>query len=298
VRRRPGSGNGFVTCAGGHRHWGRLGAAGLLLDDGRGSSLLQHRAPWTHEGGTWSIPGGARDDGEDAVTAALRESEEEAGLAAADVRPVGWSVADHDGWTYTTVVATVTGPRPSVGARNTESSEIRWWTDAEVTALPLHAGFAAAWAALGTGRPRPLAVVVDVANVMGSRPDGWWRDRAGAATRWWADLTASVRRGWAVSDLPAGLDRGALDALTPRLVLVFEGQARSAGAPATSDWADRLVHPVPAQGSGDDAVVAEAARLAGAPDQLLVVTSDRVLRDRVHQVAPSAVLAGPGSLPL
>jgi len=35
---------------------------------------------------------------------------------------------------------------------------------------------------------QPVTIVVDVANVMGSRPDGWWRDRAGAAVRLHADI--------------------------------------------------------------------------------------------------------------
>nr|MDT0666641.1 hypothetical protein [Micromonospora sp. DSM 115978] len=37
--------------------------------------------------------------------------------------------------------------------------------------------------------------MVDAANVIGSRPDGWWRDRAGAAvrlTRQIAELLATV----------------------------------------------------------------------------------------------------------
>ncbi|MHA3703318.1 NUDIX domain-containing protein [Jatrophihabitans sp. YIM 134969] len=296
MRRRPGTGNGFVVCADGHTHWGRLGAAGLLLDDGAGHTLLQHRAPWTHEGGTWSVTGGARDDGEDAVTAALRESAEEAGLAASDVRPVGWSVVDHDGWTYTTVVATTVGARPEPRARNDESTEIRWWPDDKIDDLALHAGFAASWGVLRV-RPRPLTVLVDVANVMGSRPDGWWRDRAGAATRWRADLTAGVTRGWPAADLPAGLDAGPLDALTPRLRLVLEGAARGAAAPTATGWADALVTVVDAPGSGDDTVAAEAERLAATDDQLLVVTADRELRERIRAVAPDAVLAGPRSLP-
>lgn len=296
--RRPGTGNGFVVCAGGHTHWGVLGAAGLLLDDGRGHTLLQHRAPWTHEGGTWSVTGGARDRGEDVVTAALRESAEESGLAAGDVVPIGWSVADHDGWSYTTVVATAAPgrPRPEPHATNAESSEVRWWADDEIDDLPLHAGFAEAWARLRV-RPAPLTVVVDVANVMGSRPDGWWRDRAGAAARWWADLTATVARGWPAVDLPDGVDAGPLDALTPRLRWVLEGAARAATPPAaTPTWADALVTPVRASGSGDDAVVEQVRSLADTTGQVLVVTADRGLRDRVREAMPAAVVAGPGAL--
>src|SRR5690242_20622060 len=59
------SGDGWTRCAAGHRHWGRFGAAGLLLvDDDR--VILQHRAAWTHEGDSWGLPGGARNSDEDA----------------------------------------------------------------------------------------------------------------------------------------------------------------------------------------------------------------------------------------
>src|ERR671917_601972 len=59
--------DGWTTCALGHRHWGRAGAAGLLLHrDGEDGPevLLQHRAWWSHHGGTWGTPGGALHIGE------------------------------------------------------------------------------------------------------------------------------------------------------------------------------------------------------------------------------------------
>lgn len=289
-----GSGDAFVTCRDGHRHWGRHGAAGLLLG-ASGRTLLQHRAPWTHEGGTWSVPGGARDDHEDVVTAALREAAEEAGLAPADVAPVGWSVADHGAWSYTTVVADLAAgrPAPAVHARNAESTQVRWWADGEVDGLALHAGLAASWPALRR-RPAPLVVVVDLANVMGSRPDGWWRDRAGAAGRWWGELVGWVGRG--VRDLPAGVEAGALTALTPRVRVVLEGAARAARTPApdggAGGWAARLVTAVRAAGSGDDAVLATAADVP-AGHQVAVVTADRGLRDRVAAHVPAATVVGP-----
>src|SRR5690348_6784882 len=52
--------DGWTTCALGHRHWGRAGAAGLLLhrDGSAGTEvLLQLRAVWSHHGGTWGTPG-------------------------------------------------------------------------------------------------------------------------------------------------------------------------------------------------------------------------------------------------
>ena len=138
-----GDGNGWLYCSQGHRHWGRFGAAGVLITDGS-RVMLQHRAVWTHEGGTWAVPGGARDSHEDAVTAALREAAEEAALDPAHVRPFGEWVDDHGGWSYTTVVAaalTDLAPR----AANPESIEIRWWPIDDVAGLALHSGFAAAW---------------------------------------------------------------------------------------------------------------------------------------------------------
>jgi 8-oxo-dGTP pyrophosphatase MutT (NUDIX family) len=138
-----GDGNGWVRCGLGHRHWGRFGAAGLLLTDGT-RVVLQHRSEWTHEGGTWALPGGARDSHEDAVAAALREAGEEADLDPNRVTPFEFWVDDHGGWSYTTVIANADADlelRPS----NFESTAIRWWDVDDVATLPLHYGFAAAW---------------------------------------------------------------------------------------------------------------------------------------------------------
>jgi 8-oxo-dGTP pyrophosphatase MutT (NUDIX family) len=136
-------GNGWVWCSLGHRHWGRFGAAGLLITDGA-NVLLQHRAAWTHEGDTWAVPGGARDSHEDPITAALREASEEAALDPLVVAPFGEWTDDHGGWAYTTIVA-----RASVALRlapaNAESTDIRWWPIEDVAGLPLHHGFAATW---------------------------------------------------------------------------------------------------------------------------------------------------------
>jgi 8-oxo-dGTP diphosphatase len=138
-----GDGNGWVQCALGHRHWGRFGAAGLLITDGV-RVVLQHRAPWTHDGDTWALPGGARDSHEDVVTAALREAAEEADLDPASVVAIDEWVDDHGGWSYTTVLARAVldiSPR----AANTESIDVRWWAIDQVSTLPLHRGFAMAW---------------------------------------------------------------------------------------------------------------------------------------------------------
>ena len=111
-------------------------------------------------------------------------------------------------------------------------------------------------------------LVVDVANVMGSRADGWWRDRAGAALRLAEEIVLSRPP-------------------DEELVLVLEGAARS-GTPATSGDRVRVVH---APGDGDDTVVGEVQSLREQGRQVVVVTADRVLRDRV--VALGAECRGP-----
>lgn len=191
------SGDGWTTCAAGHRHWGLFGAAGLLLV-GDGQVVLQHRAPWTHQGDTWGIPGGARDSHEDAVAAALREAGEEARLSASDIEPIGLYVDDHQGWSYTTVVARAAGTvRPY--AANAESVAVRWHPVAEVTGLPLHPGFASAWGRL-QDVPPPLFLVVG--HAAADDP-----------------LLGQLRRtGVATDRLPAGLAGGGLTRLLPRVV--------------------------------------------------------------------------------
>lgn len=138
-----GDGNGWVRCALGHRHWGRFGAAGVLVSTAS-SVLLQHRAEWTHQGGTWAVPGGARDSHEDAIAAALREAVEETSLDPVDITPYAEWVDDHGDWSYTTVLAHA-GSALVVEPINTESTAMRWWPLDQVLALPLHEGFAAAW---------------------------------------------------------------------------------------------------------------------------------------------------------
>jgi ADP-ribose pyrophosphatase YjhB (NUDIX family) len=297
-------GDGWARCGRGHRHWGRFGAVGLLAwtrpaadgaaDGGPGTDggaagtgradrvLLVRRSWWSHLGGTWGPPGGARDSDEPALAAALREASEECGLP-----PDGVSVAavlddDHGGWSYQTFLATAAGP-PPVHAASAEITEARWVDVPEVASLPLHPGFAEHWPLLRAALV-PVTVIVDVANVMGSRPDGWWRDRAGAAGRLAGQLAALAGQG-----LPGLPDDLALPQLTrwyPRFVVVLEGAARRAAlSPA------QRVRAVLAAGSGDDAIVAEAAAL---PGRRLVVTADRELRRRCQ--AAGASVTGPGWL--
>src|SRR3954447_25473650 len=149
-----GNGDGWVRCDGGHRHWGRFGAAGLLLRfrpaDGEPLVLLQHRALWSHHGGAWGLPGGSRDLGETPEQTALRETSEETPLAvnAVLVLPPPL-VDDHGGWSYTTVLAE-TPDLPRIGPRGAEGISLRWVPRTQVTDLPLHPGLAATWPRLAS----------------------------------------------------------------------------------------------------------------------------------------------------
>jgi len=129
------------------RFWGRFGAAGLLVHDTARGVLLQHRAVWSDQGGTWGLPGGALHQGEDAVTGALREAREEAAVPSELLSVLFTSVFDVGYWSYTTVVAATSEPfEPQIS--DAESVELRWVAVDEVALLPLHPGFAAAWPAL------------------------------------------------------------------------------------------------------------------------------------------------------
>lgn len=116
-------------------------------------------------------------------------------------------------------------------------------------------------------------LIVDGANVVGSVPDGWWRDRRAAATR--------------LRDAMATLAQTGVGPFEPPLevVLVVEGKARGVASSAT-------VSVVEALGEGDDTIV-ELVR-AQAPKETVVVTADRGLRDRVE--ALGAKVIGPRSV--
>jgi hypothetical protein len=121
-------------------------------------------------------------------------------------------------------------------------------------------------------------LLVDVANTVGARPDGWWRDRAGATSRLLARLVPLAGR-----ELPApGGGRLACE----EVVAVVEGAAR--GVPEVDG-----VTLVRAPGSGDDALAATAAALVADGRELLVVTADRGLRARLPG---GAAVTGPGWL--
>jgi septum formation protein len=144
-------GDGWVECTCGRRHWGLAGAAGLLVarrgEDGRVSHvLLQHRAPWSDQGGTWGVPGGAIHPDETPEQGALREAHEEAGVDPALVTIVGDQVLEHGPWRYTTVLAEVVpGAHLEARATDAESLEIAWVAVGDVLSLPLLEAFRDAW---------------------------------------------------------------------------------------------------------------------------------------------------------
>ena len=148
-----GDGNGWVSCRCGGRHWGRHGAAGLLLlrpcpEPATVELLLQLRASWTHLGGTWGLPGGATDSHETPTESALREAWEEAGVPPSDVEVVATTVStDHEDWTYTVVVGRTRG-EVAAHAANAESAAVRWVPHGDVADLPLHPGLADSWSGL------------------------------------------------------------------------------------------------------------------------------------------------------
>lgn len=138
-----------------------------------------------------------------------------------------------------------------------------------------------------------MTVVVDVANVMGARADGWWRDRAGAALRLCREVISLAERGVAAERMPGALPAPA------RWVLILEGRARDAAVDAVeaveavqaAEAGQAAVRVVAAPGSGDDQIVAEVVSLG---DGCLVVTADRMLRRRCE--AAGATVTGPGWL--
>ncbi|UDY22652.1 NYN domain-containing protein [Nocardioides sp. Kera G14] len=118
----------------------------------------------------------------------------------------------------------------------------------------------------------PTVLIVDGANVVGATPNGWWNDRAGAASKLYDDLCAA--------HLEADL-----------IVLVLEGQAK-AGVPASKTPGMRVVH---APKDGDSMIVTQARTAHERGDRVTVVTSDRALGANVApfgDTRPSTWLLG------
>lgn len=334
----------FVDCRCGLRHWGLLGAAGLLvwnagaradreadtpgvsseprpLAAGRSETrvLLQLRAGWSHHGNTWGLPGGASAPGESAIQTALRESIEELGLSphTVAVRHV-LTTMNHTDWSYRTVIADAV--RPLVLSPNGETADARWVPVSDVEGLPLHPGLQSAWPELQGLLRRPI-LVVDAANVVGSRPDGWWKDRPGAAARLLTHLAS-------VATWPGPALGFAAARTLPEIHVVLEGQARRAhpegvypsnghhapGGTATAATSPVHVHPARgtpapvaappvhvhhAPGEGDETILELAVRLHEEGADVVVGTADRELRhwlesEAVRAAGPRAVWDGSG----
>jgi predicted RNA-binding protein with PIN domain len=109
-------------------------------------------------------------------------------------------------------------------------------------------------------------LVVDAANVVGSRPDGWWRDRAGAARRLHESLLVA-------------------DTSYDEIVMVLEGAAKGGVAPGR-DGHVRTVH---AKRGGDDTIVAEAREARETGARVTVITADHMLRVRVEHVGAASM---------
>jgi hypothetical protein len=155
-----------------------------------------------------------------------------------------------------------------------------------------------------------VELVVDAANVVGSRPDGWWRDRPGAAARLVAALgpVAVILEGAARSGVAAGVAAaGVAGASEARPGVVGAGDARAGVAGAgddtgvagagdeLSDGTAPMLRVLHAPADGDSAIVAEVkALVASGVAEVTVVTADRALRARV--LAAGGNVVGPSWL--
>jgi hypothetical protein len=129
------------------------------------------------------------------------------------------------------------------------------------------------------GQSEDVVLVVDIANVMGSRPDGWWRDRAGAASR----LIDSLEP---LTGAQVALHFGLGTVRIVEVRAVVEGAAKDVDGLGT-------VSVLRADRDGDSEIVDEAGRLIAQDKTPLVVTADRGLRRRLPE---QALVAGPGWL--
>ena len=156
------SGDGFLILADGSRRWGIFGAAGVLVrytDDEGPWYFVALRSDWTHQGGTWAVPGGAIDEGETAIEAALREFEEEIGDLIGEFEVAHVHVDDHGGWSYTTVIIDVPEPfRPPVNL-HWETAAAGWASAHQLAELPLFGAF--------------RNTLVELGILPGEEPAGW-----------------------------------------------------------------------------------------------------------------------------
>ncbi len=112
-------------------------------------------------------------------------------------------------------------------------------------------------------------LLVDAANVVGSRPTGWWRDRAGAARTFVDRVRAATEAG----------------GLAAPVVVVLEGAARQGVEEGTVGGVE-VVH---APGEGDDTLAERAGEAAAAGESVTLVSADRGLGDRARRVGAEVV---------
>jgi len=286
-----GDGDGWVVCARGHRHWGRFGAAGLLLHhkdpSGRVAVLLQHRSLLSHHGGTWSLVGGARDSGESPTDTALREATEEATIQADVVHAAGILRDDHGGWAYETVLAEATHRTPAA-AVGWESTEVRWVGLDDVDGLTLHPGLRRTWPVLRSALVR-LTLVVDVASVTTSWPGTRSGDVAPVGHLW--DHAAHLAAcGIPGDDLPSTLTRPPLGLWMPDVVLVTGPDEPDPGADAALDHRATPAAVVAVTASDQDRLVevVRERRVQRPESPVLVVTADADVRARCAVLGAAA----------
>lgn len=266
-----GDGDGWAECDAGHRHWGRHGAAGLLLYHPGPTPhvLLQKRALLSIGGGTWGLLGGARHSHEDAIAGALREASEESTLDPSVVRVHGLIGEHHGGWSYETVIASV-ADRPDVRRASFETAAVAWVPVDEVPRKKLFPAFGAGWPRLRQALIRPV-LVVDAAGLAGAHDGGRPLDGTVDVARL-RDRLAALGP---VENLPGTVT----DLSYPEIILAVAG-----AAPGTD--ATRGPRVVPA--GGEEAVAGLAA--PNAPDEhRVLVTGDPAVRRRAAAAGVSVV---------
>ncbi|HEX2297859.1 MAG TPA: ADP-ribose pyrophosphatase [Pseudonocardiaceae bacterium] len=248
----------------------RSGATDLLLrapdEHGKPLVLMQRRAATGDGAHGWGLPEAAPRRDETPVDTALRVAES-LGADPRRVRLRRERVARGlgAGPVSSVLIADVRQPFAAPAA------DAAWVPESEVSALDLDAALAAHWPAL---QAPETGLLIDAANVVGSRPDGWWRDRVGAAGLLLREVAAAAPGVLAIPE------DGFRWICQP--VVVLEGAAKQAAdVPG--------VEVIRAPGSGDDTI----AEVAGRGGEWVVVTADRGLRARL----PARVRAiGPSTL--
>lgn len=250
----------------------RSGATDLLLrapgEHGKPLVLMQRRAAAGDRARGWGLPEAAPRRDETPAGTALRVAES----LGADPRRVrlrrervARGPGPGAGPVSSILIADV--PQPFAPA----AADAAWVPESEVSALDLDAALAAHWPVL---QAPETGLLIDAANVVGSRPDGWWRDRVGAAALLLRDVAAAAPGVLAIPE------DGFRWICHP--VVVLEGAAKQAAdVPG--------VEVIRAPGSGDDTI----AEVAGRGGDWVVVTADRGLRARlparVRAVGPSTL---------